>query len=148
MTWKLLLDKNHTCAYTLLLGPYRNNEPPLLEVFDERNGVLFEVGQAAVDGLGVIVWPPLLLGSFVQPLLQVEVGAGQEHHQVRSADLPGNRTCETWQSNPHRLDCLRLPKRPWGSSDTAAEWEARESGQNVKTAIHTRIKITFSVRCQ
>lgn len=88
---------------TLLHRPYRNNEPPLLEVFDERNGVLFEVGQAAVNGLGVIVRPPLLLGSFVQPLLQVEVGAGQEHHQVRSADLPGNRGLVKHDSQTHTV---------------------------------------------
>lgn len=78
-------------TYTLSHRPYRNNEAPLLEVFDQRNGVLFEVGQAAVDGLGVIVRSSLLLGPFVQPLLQMVVGAGQEHHQVRSADLPGER---------------------------------------------------------
>lgn len=64
---------------------------------------MFEVGQAAVDGLGVIVWPPLLLGSFVQPLLQVEVGAGQEHHQVRSADLPGNRGLVKHDSQTHTV---------------------------------------------
>lgn len=52
---------------------------------------MFEVGQAAVDGLGVVVWPSLLLGSLLQPLLQAVVGAGQEHHQVRSADLQRER---------------------------------------------------------
>lgn len=78
-------------TYTLFHRPYCNNEAPLLEVFDQRNGVLFEVGQAAVDGLGVIVRSSLLLGSFVQPLLQMVVGTGQEHHQVRSADLPEER---------------------------------------------------------
>lgn len=74
--------------------PYRNNKASLLEVFDQRNGVLFEVGQAAVDGLGVIVGSSLLLGSFLQPLLQTVVGAGQEHHQVGSADLPVGRERE------------------------------------------------------
>lgn len=71
--------------------PHRDNEASLLEVFDEGNGVLFKVGQAAVDGLGIIVRSSLLLGSFVQPLLQTVVGAGQKHHQVRGADLPGHR---------------------------------------------------------
>ena len=52
---------------------------------------MFEVGQAAVDGLGVVVRSALLLSSFLQPLLQTVVGAGQEHDQVRSADLPGDR---------------------------------------------------------
>lgn len=50
---------------------------------------MFEVGQAAVDGLGVVVGSSLLLSSLLQPLLQTVVGAGQEHHQVRSADLKG-----------------------------------------------------------
>ena len=76
--------------------PYRDNKAPLLEVFDQRDGVLFEVGQAAVDGLGVVVGPPLLLGSLLQPLLQAVAGAGQEHHQVRSADLPGKRD-DVWK---------------------------------------------------
>lgn len=71
--------------------PHHDDEAPLLEVFDERDGVLLEVGQAAVDGLRVIVRSSLLLGPFVQPLLQTVVGAGQEHHQVGSADLPGDR---------------------------------------------------------
>ena len=71
--------------------PHRHNMAPLLEVFDQRNGVLFEVGQAAVDGLGVVVRSSLLLGSFLQPLLQAVVGAGEEHHQVRSADLRAHR---------------------------------------------------------
>lgn len=70
---------------------YRNDEAPLLEVFDQRDGILLEVGQAAVDGFGVIVGSPLLLGPFLQPLLQAVVGAGQEHHQVWGADLPGER---------------------------------------------------------
>ena len=71
--------------------PYRDNKAPLLEVFDQRDGVLFEVGQAAVDGLGVVVGPPLLLGSLLQPLLQAVAGAGQEHHQVGGADLKRER---------------------------------------------------------
>lgn len=83
-------DKTHS-AYTLSRRPYRNYKAPLLEVFDQRNGVLFEVGQAAVDGLGVVVRSSMLLGAFLQPLLQTVVGAGQEHHQVRSADLQGER---------------------------------------------------------
>lgn len=66
---------------------HRNNEAPLLEVLDQRNGVLLEVGEAAIDGLWVVVGSSLLLGSFLQPLLQTVVGAGQEKHQVRSADL-------------------------------------------------------------
>lgn len=52
---------------------------------------MFEVGEAAVDGFGVVVRSSLLLGSFLQPLLQTVVGAGQENHQVRSADLPGEK---------------------------------------------------------
>lgn len=82
--------RNKTCsAHTPFHTPYRNNEAPLLEVFHQRDGVLLEVGQAAVDGLGVVVRSSLLLGPFLQPLLQMVVGAGQEHHQVRSTDLPG-----------------------------------------------------------
>lgn len=71
--------------------PYRNNKSPFLEVFDQRNGVLFEVGQTALNGLGVVVRPSLLLGSFLQPLLQTVVSAGQEHHKVRSTDLAGEK---------------------------------------------------------
>lgn len=67
--------------------PHRDNEASLLEVLDEGNCVLFEVGQAAVDGLGVIIRSSLLLSSFVQPLLQTVVGAGKKHHQVRGANL-------------------------------------------------------------
>lgn len=93
--------KQYNSTNTLFHRPYCDNEAPLLEVFDQRNGVLFEVGQAAVDGLGVIVWPSLLLGSFVQPLLQTVISAGQEHHQVRGADLPGERRCEKCDSRTH-----------------------------------------------
>lgn len=67
--------------------PHRDNEASLLEVFHQWDGVLFEVSQAPVDGLGVIIRSSLLLGSFVQPLLQTVVGASQKHHQVRGADL-------------------------------------------------------------
>lgn len=94
-----LMDCVQNSLNTLFHRPYCDNEAPLLEVLDQRNGVLFEVGQAAVDGLGIIVRPSLLLGSFVQPLLQTMIGAGQEHHQVRGADLPGERI-----RTPYHLD--------------------------------------------
>lgn len=55
---------------------HRNYELPLLEIFHKRNGILFEVGQAAIDGLWVIIWSSLLFGSLVQPFLQVVVCAG------------------------------------------------------------------------
>lgn len=70
---------------------HRYYELPLLEILHKRNGILFEVGQAAINGLWVIIWSSLLLGSFVQPLLQVVVCAGQENNQVRSAYLPGEK---------------------------------------------------------
>lgn len=73
---------------------HRYYELPLLEILHKRNGILFEVGQAAIDGLWIIIWSSLLLGSFVQPLLQVVVCAGQEHDQVRSAYLPGEKRHE------------------------------------------------------
>lgn len=77
----------------VLEATYRNNQAPLLEVLDQRNGVLLEVGQAAVNGLGIVVRSSLLLSSFLQPLLQAVAGAGQEHDHVRGADLPGGRVC-------------------------------------------------------
>lgn len=70
---------------------HRNYELPLLEIFHKRNGILFEVGQAAIDGLWVIIWSSLLFGSLVQPFLQVVVCAGEEHNQVRGADLQGEK---------------------------------------------------------
>lgn len=84
------LETMHTCM-THRHQPHRDNEASFLEVFDKGNGVLLEVGQTAVDGLGVIIGSSLLLGSFVQPFLQTVVGAGQKHHQVRGADLAGHR---------------------------------------------------------
>ena len=80
---------------SLFQRPYRDDKAPLLEVLHQRNGVLLEVGQAAVGGLGVVVGSALLLGSLLQPLLQPVVGAGQEHHQVRGADLKGRNRGET-----------------------------------------------------
>lgn len=126
--------------------PHRDDEAPLLEVFDERNGVLFEVGQAAVDGLGVIVRSSLLLPPFVQPLLQSVVGAGQEHHQVGSADLPGDRGgFYEWQSDWYYLFHMRdVHKR--AQSQGCKNGGTGDSGQNVKTAIYTRVKIPSSVR--
>lgn len=88
--------------------PYRYNEAPLLEVFHQRNGVLFEVGQAAVDGLWVIVWSSLLLSSLVQPLLQTVVRAGEEHHQVRSADLPEEGRCWKHDNQLIRLTFIHM----------------------------------------
>ena len=73
--------------YIIFLLPYRHNKAPLLKVLDQRNGVLFEVGQAAINGLGVVIRSSLLLSPLLQPLLQTVVCAGQEDHQVRSADL-------------------------------------------------------------
>lgn len=83
------LDLNSAHTHANRGQAHRDDEASLLEVLDEGNGVLLEVGEAAVDGLGVVVRSSLLLGSLVQPLLQAVVGAGQEHHQVRGADLPG-----------------------------------------------------------
>lgn len=83
------LDRNSAHTHANRGQAHRDDEASLLEVLDEGNGVLLEVGEAAVDGLGVVVRSSLLLGSLVQPLLQAVVGAGQEHHQVRGADLPG-----------------------------------------------------------
>lgn len=103
---------------------------------------MFEVGQAAVDGLGVIVRSSLLLGPFVQPLLQTVVGAGQEHHQVGSADLPGDRGGFV-KSDIISYSCVMFIKE---LSLTAAKRGTGDSGQNVKTTIYTRVKIPFSVQ--
>lgn len=86
----VLFVRNHSHMHTHGHKPYRDNEASLLEVLDEGNCVLLEVGQAPVNGLGVIIWSSLLLSSFVQPFLQAVVGAGQKHHQVRGADLAEN----------------------------------------------------------
>lgn len=103
---------------------------------------MFEVGQAAVDGLGVIVRSSLLLGPFVQPLLQTVVGAGQEHHQVGSADLPGDRGGFV-KSDIISYLCVMFIRE---LSLKAAKRGTGDSGQNVKTAIYTRVKIPFSVQ--
>ena len=66
---------------------HRNYKLPLLKIFHKRNGILFEVGQAAIDGLWVIIWSSLLFSSLVQPFFQAVVCAGEENNQVRSADL-------------------------------------------------------------
>lgn len=107
---------------------------------------MFEVGQAAVDGLGIIVRSSLLLGPFVQPLLQTVVGAGQEHHQVGGADLPGDRG--GFVKSDGRTDIISYPCVMFMRelSLKAAKQGTGDSGQNVKTAIYTRVKIPFSVR--
>lgn len=74
---------------------HRYYELPLLEIFHKRNGILFEVGQTAINGFWIIIWSSLLLGSFVQPVLQVLVCTGQEDDQIRSTYLPReNAICE------------------------------------------------------
>lgn len=164
--WKVeQRDNEKHSACTLSRRPYRNYKAPLLEVFDQRNGVLFEVGQAAVDGLGVVVRSPLLLGSFLQPLLQTVVGAGQEHHQVRSADLWGERRRgrHDGRSETALIDSHSYVKRTMvaggssvselrhsGGTREAARGQSlslnwMHSGQNVKTAIHASIKTSLSV---
>lgn len=67
--------------------PYCEDEAFFLEVFDQGDGVLFEISQASIDSFRVVIWATLLLCTILQTLLQTLVRAGQKHHQVWSTNL-------------------------------------------------------------
>jgi len=67
--------------------PYCDDEAFFLEVFDQGDGILFEISQASIDSFRVVIWATLLLLTLFQTLLQTLVRAGQKHHQVWSTDL-------------------------------------------------------------